>query len=704
MFTGRSWAAFAAIACLLPLLAISPTDAQTDGSEPVIVADADVALALARGYNALDTDADGVPRVDSASVSQRAVRVLIAAALPKRAIRDEDVAWLISQQLASGGWGFGDGNPHTDEHPAWTDIINTHLAVAALADAAALGHDVPDETFTRAADYCLAAQNDDGGWGYTPSGTQPIRVRATSHGSATAAALTALMDASRVDSGQGEQRDGAVVRGTVWLTTHFAGTDDPDWIWGRQRSRLAYLYSLQRFANRRGLRTLTGNSLRHEIAAFLLTAQHADGTWTASGNDLMDTCSALLALTETRRPILVNAMNLTDRSNDEVANWVLHCRSTFDRPYGWQSVAPGGEPSAVADASILYVYIDSQFALPGNWAPALRSFVEAGGTIVVATNTNISSELSGISRDLAGTLGSWPVLGNIADHVVLTAEHALDPDDVNGVSVVGNRLRPAGVVLPRSIVDKLRDGPGRQSAKEAFQLAANITIAATGANPPSGRSPLGRPTETRFSTFQSIQVARVMHNGDWYLAPRAMAALNDALAGALSLGVEEVDPVALKDPPPKKVLLWLAITDRASFNAFERQTLRSWLRNGGTIFIDSAAGSDEGFGAASELVKRMLDDDALAPLPMDHPLITGEFGGGIGCDLRQVTYALTVSDPPVGVSLYGAAVDGRLAVIVSPYGVTPAIANLPAVGAKTLSTTDARRLGINLLLWSVSGR
>ena len=703
MFSGRSWAALAAVACVALSLWVPRVRAQS-AQGPVKIADADAALAQARGHNALPSDADGLPRIEHTSVSQRAIRVLMAATLPNHPIRPDDVTWLTAQQLDNGGWGFGEGHTHTDQVPTWTDIINTHLAVAALADAAAAGHDVPDETFTHAVDYCLAAQNDDGGWGYTPPAAEPLRVRPTSHGSATAAALAALVDAARAESDQGEQREGAIVKGTIWLTNHFAGASDPEWKWGRQRHVLHYLYALQRFANRRGIRTLTGRSLRHEIAEALIASQHAEGIWTATGNDLIDTASAILTLTETRRPILISAMNLTDRADTEVANWIDHCRKIFGRPYGWQAVDPKGDPSAVADASILYIQIDNQFALPGNWAPALRTFVESGGTVVVATNTDMSADLAQITQTLATTLGPWPVLTDITDHVVLTAKFPLKVSDADGARVVGNRLRPAGVVLPRSVVDKLIGGRDRQSAREAFELATNVTIAATGSNPPMGRSPLAAPGESRFSTFQSIRVARAMHDGDWYVAPRAMAALNDALAAALSLGVDEVDPVALKDPPPKKTLLWLAITDRASFNAFERQTLRSWLRNGGTVFIDCAAGSDDGLKAARTLVEKMLDEGALVPLPLDHPLITGEFGGGIGCDLRHVDYTPAVTQPPVGVSLLGATIDGRLAVIVSPYGVTPAIANLPAVNAKTLSTADARRVGINLLLWSVSGR
>jgi hypothetical protein len=701
MFTRRPWAALAAIAFLAPLLTASPTVAQT--AEPAPVADADATLALSRGFNALTLDADGAPRIDRASVPQRAARVLIAAALPTHPVRGEDIAWLVTQQFDGGGWGFGEGHPHTGENPTWTDIVNTHLAIAALADAAALGHDVPDKTFTRAIAFCLTTQNSDGGWGYTPPGAKPFRVRGASHGSATAAALATLADASRVKSDQAEQIEGAIAKGTVWLTNRFAGADDPAWVWGRQRYRLVYLYALQRFANRRGLRTLTGPSLRHEIAGALVAAQHADGTWTASGSDLMDTSTALLALSETRRPILLNFMELTARGDDEVANWVRHCRETFERPYAWQVVDPGGEPSAVSDASILYITVDDQLSLPMNWTSQLKPFVEGGGTIVVAAHTEASSELTTIAQQLAATLGPWPVLTKLDDHVVLTAEHALEPEDVDGVIVVGNGLRPVGVVLPRSIVERLQDGPARTAAKEVFQFVANVTISATGANPPAGRSPLGTSEEARFPTFQSINVARAKHNGDWYLAPRAMPALGDALAAALSLGVNEVDPIDLQNPPPRKALLWMTLTDKVSLNAFERQTLRSWLRNGGTLFIDSSAGSDAGFKATGELIKRMLDDEALTPVPMDHPLITGEFGGGIGCDLRSVDYAATVSDPPAGVSLYGVTLDGRLAIIFSPYGVTPAIADLPAVGARAISTHDARRLGINLLLWSVSG-
>jgi len=680
----------------------TPAPGQTElASARPRITDTDVRLAIARGRASLPSTPTGNADLPAGSVAERAVRVLLAPTL-EAAPSPVDVDWLIDQQLDSGGWGFGRAHPNTEQVPSWTDITNTQLAIAALRESDHAGQDIPAEVFERARRYVLSAQNPDGGWGYTPPAAAPLRVRGASHGSATAAALALLADAPPADDADDREAwQEALETGLAWLTERFTLASVPGWVWGADRDGLHYPYAVQRFANARGLRRLNGDSLRNAIARRLLETQQAGGNWSVGNDGCFDTCMAMLALAEVRRPVLVTYLPLAARDDADVAGWVERCRSAFAQPYGWQPMDPAGPAAAPSEGATLFIGIESDLALPGPWPGAIRSFVESGGAVVIATQTDDAATLADMAARLANVLGdAWSVLTDPSGHVTLTAKHTLTVDGLKGTLLVGNRMRPVAAVLPKSVGDALTIGPN-ETTEGIFQVMDNLAVAMTGTDPPRARSPLADVGAGVYTTLQQIPVARVKHEGNWRLAPNAIGRLDRTLASTVSIGVAETDPVDLKTPPVKRTVLWLTAAGKPAFNAFERKVLLSWLVDGGTVFIDTALGDAETFDALKETVTKMSDGAPPTPIPIDHPLVTGAFAGGIGNDLRGVSYSPAVTDAPVGPSLYGMDVEGRLAVIISRYGVTPAVADAPAFGAKTLSTADAHRLAANVLLWAV---
>ena len=123
------------------------------------VSDETILDAIARGGDFLP---GRVPAGDT--VLARSLRLMQAITDDPAADVAADVAWLVAQQQEGGGWGFGPDHAHTRQYPAWSDLGNTQLAIAALRAAADAGADVPDSAFARARQYCIDSQNDDGGW------------------------------------------------------------------------------------------------------------------------------------------------------------------------------------------------------------------------------------------------------------------------------------------------------------------------------------------------------------------------------------------------------------------------------------------------------------------------------------------------------------------------------------------------------------
>ena len=473
-------------------------------------------------------------------------------------------------------------------------------------------------------------------------------------------------------------------------------TPMPGWVWGAPRQQRYYAYALQYVSRKLGQRTLGSTPIHQAVVQELLATQSPDGSWAAGPETPQETALAALALVMARKPVLVNCLDLVGSGRD-LDPWVR-----WEGGASWQALTPDDDPMTLAEAPLLYIAVADNADLPENWWNALYRLAEAGGTIVLAAQTDNAADLDRLAARLAKLLKHWPILADTREHPVWSADHTIRSADRPPIRLIGDRVRPVGVVLPKAVIRSLRAGYTDQT-RAAFELMANIAIVATGANPPAGREPFtwfGPPPE--YATAQGVTVARVKHGGDWNVAPLALRRLSDTLAAAMSVGVIELDPVDLSTSPPEAVL-WLTGTTDLKVTVTQQGVLKAWLAGGGTLLVDSAVGDEALFKAAAEMLTGMFGQGELKPLPADHPLITGDFGGGIGSDVRSATYTPAVTDAPAAPELYGVEVDGRLAVIVSRYGLTPAIEGTPAFGARMLATPDARRLGANVLLWALSG-
>ena len=182
-----------------------------------------------------------------------------------------------------------------------------------------------------------------------------------------------------------------------------------------------------------------------------------------------------------------------------------------------------------------------------------------------------------------------------------------------------------------------------------------------------------------------------------------MKRLADVLAGAMSVGVEEQTVDASAAAACKAPLLWIAGTGAIDLPPADAAELKKYVEGGGTVFIDSTAGAEETLQSARKLAKEIAGGDA-QELPADHPLLTGKFAGGAGSDVSSVAFskagAKKLGAPNGKPGLLGVSLNGRLAVVISPYSVTCPLEGAPAPGLVGLSVTDARRLAANLVLYT----
>jgi hypothetical protein len=137
----------------------------------------------------------------------------------------------------------------------------------------------------------------------------------------------------------------------------------------------------------------------------------------------------------------------------------------------------------------------------------------------------------------------------------------------------------------------------------------------------------------------------------------------------------------------------------------QQAALKQYLQQGGTLFIDSANGGEAFYDGAVGMVKAMFGADCIRKLDASSPILGGRFNGEMGQPIKDVAYTRSVPPADRGAipPLEGVEVNGRLAVIISPLGVTAPMEGRIPFGCKGLSVDDARRLGANVVLYAAYG-
>jgi len=137
--------------------------------------------------------------------------------------------------------------------------------------------------------------------------------------------------------------------------------------------------------------------------------------------------------------------------------------------------------------------------------------------------------------------------------------------------------------------------------------------------------------------------------------------------------------------------------------------LREYLTNGGTLFADSICASPQFAAAFQREIKQVLPDAQLERIPVTDTLFRDSAGGS---DIRKVKRRDPVerqADQPLATrtrevepELLGIKIDGRWAVIFSPYDISCALEQHEAMECRGYTREDAARIGLNVLMYTLS--
>jgi hypothetical protein len=638
----------------------------------------------------------------------------------------EDTAWLAQTQSAhNGGWGYGPGHPATRQRRTWTDASNSQLAILALRCAAEAGAKVPSIVWKKACAFWTGSQNADGGWGYEPPGGTGFRLQGSSYGSMTAAGVASLLTcvdfwaagaaAPGRDSLTAASR--AVERGLAWLESNYALDRIPKYVWGQNWVYYYYyLHCFSRAADAAGLRTLAGSDWYGQMVRILLSRQRRNGSWggdprsvrSEEGEALLQTCFALLAIAEARKPVLLSRMTgpaAGSQSPRDAAQLLRRLSRMQRRGVTWQRVAPDAPQEVLAEASLLYLDLSAKDETSPDTAAQrnanIRRFVLGGGTLLVQAGERaepVQEALLELFEEYDYRASALP-----ADHGAFQLRHRIPPADRPQVIGIGDHCRTRIFVAVSDLSGAWHRGKYDQRPG-AFQFAANLASYATAGADLPGKLAARRPRPAAPQAARFATVARVRHGGDWHTNPLAMEKLSDVLRRAVNLAIREAAPVDLRTGVPSNVtLLWMTGSLPVELAAAQREHLKRYVLDGGTLWVDSAVGKAAFAESVTSILRETFGPGSLLRLAPTSPLITGEFCGGVGSDLRRVRYtpaAAGEADEPEPPVLYAIAIRDRLAVIVSPYGITCAVEGHPTWGASGLCTADARRLAANVVLYA----
>ncbi len=691
---------------------------------------------VAPGHEAVVAAVKYLRDSEAPTVYARALRTLVWAELRTRARRagkvDEqlrraltaDAAWLVRQQQTSGGWGYGPTYPVKGD---WTDTSNSQLAMLALHRADLAGVEVPEAVWRRALNFWTRGQNADGGWGYTLPGGAGIRVKGSSYGAMTAAGVAStlmligrLSDAEALfdeTSPRGVPREltEPVDDGLAWLAANYSIRAHPKYDWGAATEWLGvYWFCLARAAGGTGQREIGDHPWRRELARAILATQQDSGAWPVvegegdaarRRDDLHRTAFVLLSLARVNRPVLLTRLSLAERwtppARDaaNLARWYsVHAGPTVS----WVRAGSDASAEDLARAPLAYLPLSGRTAISKDLSGALRKFLLSGGLLFVQAgkdNTDLARRLHAYFLELLPELRA---VNLSADHPVYTRPFMLPADARAGLLAVGDALRTAVLIAATDHATRWNAAAGGDAT--AFRFGANL--AAYAAGPDRLRSPFATSSLRRADpprpAVAELKVARLVHDGDWRICPRAIPRLSDTLAAALSIRVKEakgLDATAEGDVP----LVWATGARAGTLSDARKQALKAYLAGGGTLFADSVDGKGRFTEGLAGTLREMFGDGSIRDLPADSPLLTGRFGGGVGSSVTPVEtnaalakLAPDLKVPPLKVLV----LKGRVAAVLSPFSVTCPLAGRKITELPAYSPDTARRLAANVLLFA----
>ena len=650
----------------------------------------------------------------------------------------KNVRWLESNQLASGVWSYPGGAG---------DNSNAQFAVLALHEAERAGAKVDPGTWQRAAKYWAEAQNPDGSWGYQSGWADGL-------GSMTCAGIGATVICSgRVNPPNAEVKNGLVSccqlsedndsleRAISWLGRNFSVRRNP----GRRGMghvwHFYYLYGLERVGRLTAQRLIGSHDWYREGAEFLVRQQdpfshHWVGSGHSEDNPQIVTSYALLFLSKGRRPVLIAKLKHQpdqdwNNHSSDAAHLTSRAEKLWDLDMTWQIVD-------VEKASVDDLQQSPVLLLSGSRTPDLkgqeqkiRDYLDRGGFLFseacCVDGTRFEEEIRGFVNRVFPE-AEYDLRRAGPEHPLWRVEELVRPESPYAGRIwtveYGCRTCMVFSEIDLSCYWELY-GTGRELGlpkmtqnrlDDAMAIGMNVLAYATNREPKGKEASFVDLSDIKSldsaDSRGTIQIAKLQHAGGCNDAPGALVNLLRAAAhGELRLQIATNEfPIRGDDKNLNRfILTFMHGRHEFRFTPNERENLRTYLENGGTLLADSICASEEFVRAFRREIEAVFPGKKLERIPISDPIYSEAAGG---FDIRQVARRDPVAqraDEPlrarerqVEPELEGIKIDGRWAVIFSPFDISCALEQHEAMECRGYTREDAARIGLNVLMYALT--
>jgi len=481
-------------------------------------------------------------------------------------------------------------------------------------------------------------QQVEGGWRYDRDGQETPSM--TAAGVATLFITADYLHADDAIACTGSVRNPWIERGLAWIDVNYDQIGENNYA----------MYGIERIGTASGYTFFASRNWFADLSGRLVASQETDGSWNSTypgASPLDATCFALLFLARGHAPVMMNKLdyriryapttkpidvadhpapaNWNERPRDlaNLAVWVGHQTETYRN---WQIVNPQVSLDELHDAPVLYMSGNDSFSLTPDDAKKLKLFAQQGGMILANADCGreaFSQSIKDLGKSLfGGTFRELPASHPIFTHEQFPGKRWRIRPSVLGLS---NGVRELMILLPNSDPARWWQTPaGAEGHEDAYELGIDLyqySIDRQLWN--KGISFLVHP-DPAIKASHKIAMARLAVGANWDPEPAGWARM-----AAILHNQDQVDLSVFAATPGQGTLAAAHLAHLTGTTAFTlsnaaRLELQNFVKQGGTLIVDAAGGSQAFADAAERELQAMFGSYAAAalavPLPPSHPL------------------------------------------------------------------------------------
>lgn len=650
-----------------------------------------------------------------------------------------DVNWLVAQQTddsgyVAGAWSYG-------LRKGQGDSSNSQFAILALHEASKTGIKVPKTTWESALSYwkkCFIERS--GGFTYYPGSKDPKGSMTCAGISSVIIAEENLVEPSKLINGEfanccvDDDLKKMVDAGFNWLAKRYTVRANPLLQRADPRTRLYFLYGLERAGRLSGRRFVGANDWYRDGAKQLLRTQHPlNHYWQTPGgqgenNELVATSLALLFLSKGKRPIVIGKY---DHGSDD---WDLHpngvhyltrrLEKEWNAKLNWQTVtAENSTVNDLIEAPVLFMSGKDLIGLDQKQRDNLKKYLENGGFLFAeacqgdgcGNDGRYDREFKLLMLDLFPDSRLEPLPPN---HPIWNSQYPIVASRERPLLGLQACCRTSVVYCPANLscywnLDRpaILDSPSinqrlKLRVEYCTKIGINVMAYATDRTnlKEKGDTPTLAETNRQLLNDRVLVFPKLDHQGGSDDAPNAWRnVLRKIETTGLEVKIDKklISPTnaSLADHP----FIFMHGRSKFSFTPEERTALRQHLKYGGFIFADSICASEEFTKSFRREMTTILDDKPMISIPPNHEIWTNPM---FGFKINAVTLRIrkldgTFSETKTKPKFEGAEIDGRLAVVFSPNDLSCALENTGKSQCSGYTREDSLKISTNVVLYSL---